>query len=598
MPTAQSTKSGWYVDSSVTTSGTIVYFPAPNIPAGATIKSWYFSTTVNRNGGYAVLWSSDTKHVLARVGSGTTVTYKSASDPETDLSLCNMSASGGTPYLRFGSGSSSITTRWSDGTIYFIYEEGTKTVTTSVSPSGSGTLTANRTTAAPGETVTLTPTPATGYHFSSYTSNPAVTITNNRFVMPSSNVNITAVFAKTAYTVTTEVSPSGGGTLSASKTSNVNMGDIITLTPSAAAGYKFSSYTISPSSVSISSNKFTMPAQNVTVTANFTKVSYTVSKTVSPANAGSFNVSSNSAVMGTTITMSGNTAASGYVFDHYEVNNSAISGNSFTMPAGAVTVKAVYNKLTTGTIDSTNLAPGTNTRVTLTTGSSSFTHQVIMSFGSNAKTWTVAAGVTTLNVSPEASWANSIPNAVRMTGGSIIVKTLKSGSVIGQTTISNALVYNVPNTNDFYPSATSAIYVLRTIAGVTYPNVGNIFVQNKSGVEVRLTGCAGAYGSTVTATEITVQGYTGADYKKTGTGNITLQSGLLTIAGTLTVKAKVTDSRGRAMIYTHTSPVYAYADPYGTLTVTRCNSSGTPKSDGLYAKYSFTSGFPLSAATH
>lgn len=65
-------------------------------------------------------------------------------------------------------------------------------VTCAVSPSGSGTLTANYAKAASGDTVTLTVTPAEGYEFIGYTS--SVTITNNTFTMPASAVTITANF--------------------------------------------------------------------------------------------------------------------------------------------------------------------------------------------------------------------------------------------------------------------------------------------------------------------------------------------------------------------------------------------------------------------
>ena len=56
-----------------------------------------------------------------------------------------------------------------------------------------GTISANPVTAAEGETVTLTATPDNGYSFDSWSITPAtVTITNNQFTMPASDVTVTA----------------------------------------------------------------------------------------------------------------------------------------------------------------------------------------------------------------------------------------------------------------------------------------------------------------------------------------------------------------------------------------------------------------------
>lgn len=61
--------------------------------------------------------------------------------------------------------------------------------------SAGGTATADKTAAAAGETVTLTATPASGYHFAGWSIvSGTVTIQNNQFIMPAGNVEIQAVF--------------------------------------------------------------------------------------------------------------------------------------------------------------------------------------------------------------------------------------------------------------------------------------------------------------------------------------------------------------------------------------------------------------------
>ena len=64
-----------------------------------------------------------------------------------------------------------------------------------VHASAGGTATADKTTAAEGETVTLTATPDSGYHFDGWrVVSGSVTIQDNKFTMPAENVEIQAVF--------------------------------------------------------------------------------------------------------------------------------------------------------------------------------------------------------------------------------------------------------------------------------------------------------------------------------------------------------------------------------------------------------------------
>ena len=133
--------------------------------------------------------------------------------------------------------------------------------------SNHGTIAVNKSTAAPGTTIKITATPATGYELSGYTTSPSVTITNNKFTMPSHNVQITGVFTEKTYTVTTQVNPSGAGTVTASP-SSATQGTQITLSTSPPIGYYFNGWSTSPA-VAITGGKFQMPASNVTVTANY-----------------------------------------------------------------------------------------------------------------------------------------------------------------------------------------------------------------------------------------------------------------------------------------------------------------------------------------
>jgi hypothetical protein len=140
-------------------------------------------------------------------------------------------------------------------------------ITCSVS-GGHGTLTANKTTAAPGTQITLTPTPATGYELNTLTTSPSVTITNNKFTMPSQAITITATFKKKNYTISKNVNPSGAGTITVNSTAK--MGDTVSISQTPAAGYYFVEWVTSPA-LTITNGSFTMPAQNVSITAKYLK---------------------------------------------------------------------------------------------------------------------------------------------------------------------------------------------------------------------------------------------------------------------------------------------------------------------------------------
>ena len=75
---------------------------------------------------------------------------------------------------------------------------GTKYTVTVANDIANGTVTANPTPAAAGETVTLTATPAVGYELGSWNvtdaSSNSITVTNNKFTMPAANVNVSATF--------------------------------------------------------------------------------------------------------------------------------------------------------------------------------------------------------------------------------------------------------------------------------------------------------------------------------------------------------------------------------------------------------------------
>ena len=146
--------------------------------------------------------------------------------------------------------------------------------TITVTTEGNGTASASHAKAAAGSTITLTATPDGGYHFKEWqVISGGVSIKDDKFLMPDSNVEIKAIFEKdapptpTEYTVT--VTSSGNGTASASPSKAV-AGAEITLSATPDKGYHLKEWQVeSPTGLVITNNKFTMPDSNVEVKAIF-----------------------------------------------------------------------------------------------------------------------------------------------------------------------------------------------------------------------------------------------------------------------------------------------------------------------------------------
>ena len=138
---------------------------------------------------------------------------------------------------------------------------------------GHGTGSADPASATAGTEITLTATPNAGYHFKEWqVMSGDVTVRDDKFTMPSGNVEIKAIFEEdapptpTEYTVT--VKTDGNGTASASHAKAV-VGTEITLTATPNAGYHFKEWQVMSGDVTVKNDKFTMPSGNVEIKAIF-----------------------------------------------------------------------------------------------------------------------------------------------------------------------------------------------------------------------------------------------------------------------------------------------------------------------------------------
>ena len=223
--------------------------------------------------------------------------------------------------------------------------------TITVKTDGNGTASASHAKAVVGTGITLTAKPNKGYHFKEWeVISGGVTIKNNKFIMPSANVEVKAIFEEdtpTEHTVT--VTSGGNGTASASPAKAV-AGAEITLSATPDKGYHLKEWQVeSPAGLVITNNKFTMPDTNVAIKAIFEEdappapTEFTI--TVKTDGNGTASASHAKAVVGTGITLTAK-PNKGYHFKEWEVISGGVTikNNKFIMPSANVEVKAIFEE--------------------------------------------------------------------------------------------------------------------------------------------------------------------------------------------------------------------------------------------------------------
>lgn len=232
---------------------------------------------------------------------------------------------------------------------------------------------------------------------------------------------------------------------------------------------------------------------------------------------------------------------------------------------GNVTLKTIPRASSFSLSASTVTAGSTSMTVNITRASGSFTHTVQWKLGSHTKS-TTGVGTSASYTIPE-SWLDAIPNSTSGTG-TVTVTTYNGSTKIGSTSKS----FTVKAASDVVPSFTGITF---TRIDGDVPADWGIYVRTKSKVTAKITGAAGAYGSTIKSYSISGGGYS-------GTGS-SLTTGYLNTAGTVTFTAKITDSRGRTATKTASITVTDYAPPVlSSVAGFRCDSAGTEQDDGNY----------------
>ena len=209
-----------------------------------------------------------------------------------------------------------------------------------------------------GETVTLITSADTGYAITTLQAtyeegttevNLPLTPAENdtySFVMPAADVHVHWIVSKVQYTIT--VNPSEHGTVTAPATAEYGQEVTLTVTPD--AHYMLESLSVAYTNgnpVTVTDNKFSMPAANVVVNATFKPVTYNI--TVAPTEHGTV-TAPESAAYGSEVTVSV-APEEAYELETltYTVDGGQpvpIENGKFTMPGGNVTITATFKPAT------------------------------------------------------------------------------------------------------------------------------------------------------------------------------------------------------------------------------------------------------------
>lgn len=236
-----------------------------------------------------------------------------------------------------------------------INKQASKYNVTVTQPAQGGTVTATPMEAEAGTPIALSETANAGWEFVRYivtAGGQQIDVNNNRFIMPESDVSVTAEFREVPkeYAITTQ---SGGNGSVTAKPASATEGTKVGLIINADRDYELDQLTVTDDAgkhvaVDMQAKTFTMPASNVIVRATFRQkppTKYNIG--IAPMENGAVSTDKGSAAAGETVNLT-ITPSEGYKLDKLSVtaNGQAVevTNNSFKMPAANVSISATFKK--------------------------------------------------------------------------------------------------------------------------------------------------------------------------------------------------------------------------------------------------------------
>lgn len=249
---------------------------------------------------------------------------------------------------------------------------------------------------------------------------------------------------------------------------------------------------------------------------------------------------------------------------------------SYTTGVSSGTITASTSKVLTtiprkSTLSVGNGTLGTPQTLTVTEQASSFTHTITAKCGSASTTVCSKSTNNSISFTPPLSWAsqNTTGTSVSVT---YTITTYNGSTSVGSNTYTKTC--SIPAS--VKPSCTISV---TDPTGISDIYGVNGYVKGVSKFKVVVTPTT-SYGSAIASYKTTANGgtYTTASFT----------TDVLATSGELTIKATVTDKRGRSGTSSITVDVRNYSFPsVSKLTVHRCNEDGSPNDEGKCVKVVF-----------
>lgn len=229
---------------------------------------------------------------------------------------------------------------------------------------------------------------------------------------------------------------------------------------------------------------------------------------------------------------------------------------AFDLPLPTIARASTVNDVT-GTL-------GSAMTININRKNSAFKHTVKYNFGSLSGT--IATNVdTSVSWTPPLNLATAMPNKTS-DWGNITVETYSGSSKIGSATC--RLTLNVPDS--VKPTLGSITLTDSNATVKNLLNTANTFAQVMSNIQVTFNNASGAYGSTISSYRAEIVG------KNQSTNSNNGFLGMMNFNGTVTIRATVTDSRGRTSNAVDVKvTVINYFTPQISFTLQRSGSSST-----------------------
>lgn len=229
---------------------------------------------------------------------------------------------------------------------------------------------------------------------------------------------------------------------------------------------------------------------------------------------------------------------------------------AFDLPLSTIARASTVNDVT-GTL-------GSAMTININRKNSAFKHTVKYNFGSLSGT--IATNVdTSVSWTPPLNLATAMPNKTS-DWGNITVETYSGSSKIGSATC--RLTLNVPDS--VKPTLGSITLTDSNATVKNLLNTANTFAQVMSNIQVTFNNASGAYGSTISSYRAEIVG------KNQSTNSNNGFLGMMNFNGTVTIRATVTDSRGRTSNAVDVKvTVINYFTPQISFTLQRSGSSST-----------------------